>query len=151
LSGSRRLRDAAALALAALAAVAVLAGCSPKGPAFVDAGNSYDQTSVAALAESVDTTALAGTPSEKAEDLRHDALTALRSRGGSAVAVADMVTKTFSAETRAVPVYFERATFNGKPAVIMVEAAGPAGGTLSARRIWVLDEEGGVLFMGSSR
>jgi len=132
-----------------LAALAVLPGCSPKGPVFVDSNNSYDQTSVMRLAESIDTTKLAGTPSDKAADLRHKALTALRSEGGRAVPVADMLTKTFPADTRAVPVYFERATFDGKPAIIVVEAAGPKEGKLSARRVWVLDEQGGVLFMGS--
>lgn len=150
MSEPRRPGNAVLLVLA-LAVFVVVAGCSPKGPTFVDADASYDQASVMKLAESVDTTALAQTPSEKAPDLRHEALTSLRSRGVRAAAVADMMTRTFSAETRAVPVYFERATFRGKPAVVVVEAAGPPEGKLTARRIWVLDEQGGVLFMGSSR
>ena len=133
----------------ALSVIALIAGCSPEGPPFVDAGNTYDQTSVMTLVESVDTTALASTPSEKSVDLRHKALTSLRSKGDRAVQVADMLTKTFSAETRAVPVYFERATFNDTPAVILIEAAGPRDGVLSARRVWVLNEDGGVLYMGS--
>jgi hypothetical protein len=33
--------------------------------------------------------------------------------------------------------------------VIVIEAAGPAGGKLSAKRVWVLDEKGGVRFVGS--
>ena len=102
------------------------------------------------LADSVDTSKLANTPSEDAVALRHKALTKLRSKGGNAVLVADMLTKTFSAETRSVPVYFERATYKDKPAVVVIEAAGPAEGKLSTKRVWVLDEQGGVLFVGSS-
>jgi hypothetical protein len=60
-----------------------------------------------------------------------------------------MLTKTFSAQTRAVPVYFERATFNGTPAVVVVEATGPPEGKLTTKRVWILDENGGVLFMGA--
>jgi hypothetical protein len=126
----------------------LLMGCSAKGAPFVDSGASYDKASVMKLAAGVDTAKLATTPSSEATYLRHKALTALRSRGGRAVPVADMLTKTFPADTRGVPVYFERATFNDKPAVVMIEAAGPANGKLMAKRVWVLDEEGNVLFVG---
>ena len=148
MSGLSRLRAAAVCALM-LTVLINLPGCAPEGPAFVDANNSYDQTSITKLVESVDTTQLAGTPSAKSIDLRNEALTSLRSKGGRAVAVADLLTKTFSAETRGVPVYFERATFNGKAAVVVVEAAGPRDGNLTAKRVWVLDEQGAVLYMGS--
>lgn len=148
MSGLSRLRAAAVCAFA-LTALIVLFGCAPEGPVFVDANNSYDQTSIMKLIESIDTTQLAGTPSAKSVDLRHEALTSLRSKGGRAVAVADLLTKTFSAETRGVPVYFERAMFNGKSAVVVVEAAGPRDGNLTSRRVWVIDEQGAVLYMGS--
>jgi hypothetical protein len=100
------------------------------------------------IVDTVDASQFANTPSDQAADLRHKALTALRARGGRAVPVADMLTRTFSAETRGVPVYFERATYGGKPAVVMVEVAGPAKGKLAKKRLWVLDEQGGVLFVG---
>jgi hypothetical protein len=116
---------------------------------FVDANTSYTEASVTKLAEGIDTSKLASTPSDQAAALRHEALTALRSRGGRAVPVADMLTRTFSADTRGVPVYFERATFDGKPAVVVVEAAGPEKGNLTTKRTWVLDENGGVLFVGA--
>jgi hypothetical protein len=147
LFGLRGLRSVAVF-LPVLALAAVLSGCSTQGPRFVDSSASYDETSVMALADGIDTSQLANTPSDEAAGLRHKALTALRSRGERAVPVADMLTKTFSAETRGVPVYFERVTFKGKPAVVVIEAAGPAKGTLTAKRVWVLDEQGGVLYVG---
>ena len=145
--GARRFCSLVAIGLVALLTL-VSAGCTPRGPEFVDAGASYDQAAVTALAKGIDTAKLAETPSSKAAGLRHEALVGLRSRGGSAVAIADMMTKTFSAETRGVPVYFERATYNGTPAIIVVEAVGPNQGKLSTRRVWVLDEKGGVLYAG---
>ena len=145
--GLRRLPNVAAFVLA-LAVSAALLGCSTQAAPFVDGDASYNEASVMTLTEGISTSAFANTPSDKAAQLRHDALTALRSRGGSAVPVADMLTKTFSAQTRGVPVYFERATFDGKPAVVVIEATGPAKGKLTAKRVWVLDEQGGVLFVG---
>ena len=127
---------------------ASLSGCSSKGPRFVDEGSSYSESSVMVIADEVDTSQLANTPSTEGPALRHEALTALRALGGRAVPVADLITKTFSAETRAVPVYFERTTFDGKPAIVMIEAAGPAKGKLTAKRVWVLDEQGDVLYVG---
>jgi hypothetical protein len=135
------------LVIAALGAVVV--GCSAQGATFVDANGSYTESSVMKLASGIDSSKLAGTSADQSTDLRHDALTTLRSRGGSAVPIADMLTKTFSAETRGVPMYVERASFNGKPAVVMIEAAGPARGKLSTKRVWVLDEQGDVLFVGT--
>jgi len=147
LFGFRVRRSLASLVLI-LVFSALLAGCSARGPAFVDSGASYNKASVMKLAEGIDTSYLASTPSADAAGLRHEALTALRSRGGRAVAVVDMLTRTFSADTRGVPVYLERATFDGKPAVVVIEAAGPPSGKLTAKRVWVLDEQGGVLFVG---
>ena len=147
LFGFRGQRSVAPLVLI-LVFSALLIGCSSQGPAFVDSGASYSKTSVMKLAEGIDTSQFASTPSTDAAGLRHEALTALRSRGGRAAAVADMLTRTFSADTRGVPVYLERATFDGKPSVVVIEAAGPPSGKLTAKRVWVLDEQGGVLFVG---
>jgi hypothetical protein len=145
------LRLPAPLTMLVLAIVlaASLTGCAAEETTFIDNSASYDATSVMKMADGIDASKLAKTPSKEAIALRHQALTSLRSRGGAAVPVADMMTRTFSAETRAVPIYFERATFGGRPAVVVVEAAGPANGALSTKRVWVLDEQGGVIFLGS--
>jgi hypothetical protein len=144
----RRAAHVAALLFAITTLVGV-SGCSRPDVTFVDSGATYDEQSVMVVAEGVDTSRLSRTRSGDAAKLRNRALTALRARGGRAVPVADVLTKTFSADTRGVPVYFERATFGGKPAVVMIEAAGPANGRLTAKRVWVLDEQGGVLFVGN--
>ena len=147
MSGHTPRRSTQALVLALLV-LAAIQGCSPNRPTFVDTGASYNQKSVLALAASVETTSLAQTSTERATALRHEALTALRSSGERAVPVADLITRTFPADTRGVPVYFERASFDGKLAIIMIEATGPPKGKLSSKRVWVLDENGAVLFFG---
>ncbi len=146
--GLRTSYRAATIALLA-ALTAVVAGCSSQGATFVDSNGSYTESSVMTLTAGIDSSKLADTGSDRAAELRHDALTTLRSRGGRAVPVADLLTKTFSAETRGVPMYVERASFNGKPAIVMIEAAGPPKGKLTTKRVWVLDEQGGVLFVGA--
>jgi hypothetical protein len=133
-----------------LACLAGAAGCSSaNSPRFVDKGASYDASSAVALSGRLDIQKLKGVATSESADLRHEALVSLRARGGRAAEVADVLTKTFPSDTRAVPIYFERATFDGKPVILVIEAAGPANGTLSTKRVWVLDEQGNVVFMGS--
>jgi len=138
------------LSLAAVTLFLILAtgGCSAQGPQFVETDNTYTEATVMSLVDTVDTSKLAKTPSTEAAELRHKALTALRTRGGSAIGVANLLTRTFPADTHGVPVYFELAKYKDKNAVIVIEAAGPSTGALTAKRIWVLDEAGEVLFVG---
>jgi len=126
-----------------------LSGCGPSGPAWVDNGGSYSTASLSTLYARGDISKLASQASSNAVKLRHDALTGLRGRGGAAAAAADLVTKTLPASTRGVPVYVERATINGKPGLIIIEATGPASGALSTKRLWALSETGAVLFVGT--
>ena len=58
-------------------------------------------------------------------------------------------TATFGAKTRGVPVYVEWADLDGQRALIMVEAIGPAGGSLTTKRLWALSPSGDVLFAGT--
>ena len=129
--------------------VALLPGCSPKSPTFVENGSTYTTQTVNAVYDRADVSKLADVSVDKAEALRHAALTNLRTRGTNAAAVADLITKTLQAEKRTVPVYVEVGTVGGKRAVILVEAAGPPGGTLGRKRLWVFDEGGNVLYAGS--
>ena len=140
---SRRL---CALALIACAAVALLSGCTQAGPVWVDEDTAYTATTIKGVFDHVDTSGLAGRSSKEAEDLRHDALVALRKRGGAAAEAADLVTKTFPS-TAGVPLYVEKASFENRPdALVMVEIIGPADGELSLARLWVLSDTGDVLF-----
>lgn len=144
---SRACRAVALMAL--VMAAALLPGCSPKGPTFVEQGSTYTTETVNAVYDHADVSKLANVSVDKSSALRHQALTSLRSRGTNGAAVADLVTKTLQAETRSVPVYVEIATVSGKHAVILVEAVGPPGGTLGRKRLWVFDEGGNVIYAGS--
>ena len=124
-------------------------GCAQKGPQYVDEGAVYSKTSVLKVLDEVDISELASSPSTDAPKLRHEALVALRSNSDSAAAVADLLSETFPASTRGVPVLIERAKVDGKPAIIIVEAAGPRGGKLSTKRLWALDEQGEVIVVGT--
>lgn len=132
-----------------LTASLAVSGCAPKGPTYVDAGASYSQSTLAKVYALSDTSKLAGQSAADTTKLRHDALTGLRRQGGSASAAADLMTNTFPPSTRGVPVYVERALFNGAPALIVVEAIGPATGKLTTKRLWVLSDTGAVLFVGT--
>ena len=139
-----------AISLAMLLTLVVTSGgCSTRRITFVDEGATYGKDTAPMLLDTLDISALSSKSTSDSVTLRHDALTDLRAQGDSAAGVADMLTKTFSADMRGVPVYVERASFEGKPAVILVEATGPRGSTLATKRLWVLDEQGGVLFVAS--
>lgn len=138
----------AAIAVA-FVAVLLMAGCTPKGPTFVDRGSTYTTATVLAVFDRADTSKLASRPSTDAPALRHNALSGLRARGGKAATAADELTKLLPTDTRAVPVYVELATIGGQPVVIMVEAAGTKTGALDRKRLWVFDQHGNVVLAGS--
>lgn len=121
----------------------MLAGCTDKSPAWIDKGASYSSAEARALLDRVDTAKLAETPASSGAKMRQDVLAALRNHGSAAMSVADLITKTFPAGTEAVPVYVERATVAGRPAVLIIEAWGPSGSKLSLKRLWVIDAKNG--------
>ena len=107
-----------------------------------------NETALAVLA-TADASAVASQPTADGAELRHAALAALRREGETASSVADLLTRTFPSSTRGVPVYVERASYDGTPAVLVVEATGLASGPLSSKRLWVVSESGDILFAGS--
>jgi hypothetical protein len=104
---------------------------------------------VVELVEAADSGALADESADDAADLRHRYLVALRSQGEGAAEAVSLLNKTFPADTAAVPFYVERATYGQVPALVVVEAMGRPGTTLSDKRLWVIDEKGAVLFSGT--
>jgi hypothetical protein len=132
-----------------LVAVVLGTGCSPKGPAWVDAGNDYSSSNVSSVYSRADISSLSAQSAADTAQARHDALTELRKRGGAASSAADLITKTLPSNERGIPVYVERATFGGKPAILLVEAIGPAGGKLNTKRLWVFSDTGAVLYVGT--
>jgi len=129
-----------------LCTAAVVVGCAAEGPAFVDEGGTYEIASIAAVADSVDLGEIADTQVTEALTLRHEALVSLRGKGTSAAEAAALITRTFPSETRGVPLLVERARVAGAPAWILVEAVGPKSGKFSNKRIWVIGDDGEIIY-----
>ena len=135
------------LALAMVAAT--LTGCGPKGPVYADSGALYTKATLSSIFAKTDITPYAKQPAADVSKLRHDALTALGRRGGDASKAAALLTATFPAKTRGVPVYVEWVTLDGKRALVFVEAIGPINGELTTKRLWALSETGDVIFVAT--
>ena len=145
----RRFRTLTLAAMALLLVAGLASGCGSKGPSFVDSGTSYSKTSLSGLLGTVDITKYSSQPADNVVKLRHDALTGLRRRGGEASKAADLITATFGADTRGVPVYVEWGDLEGKRALVLIEAIGPSSGALTTKRLWALSESGDVLFVAT--
>ena len=137
------------IAISSVVVAIALIGCAPRGPVWLDNGAVYSSGSVGALIDAADTTRLVDRPTSDAPRLRHTALTELRKDSEAAALAANLLTDTFEPTTRGVPVYVERASVDGTAAVIVVEATGPKSGKLSAKRLWVLSEDGDVILARS--
>ena len=146
---SRRLRTLLPALLALVLSATVASGCTSTGPSYVDSGANYSKASLSSLFDKVDIRRYATQSAGDTTKLRHDALTSLRRRGGDASKAADLLTATFGANTRGVPVYVEWANLDGQRALVLVEAIGPSNGVLTTKRLWALSESGDVLFVAT--
>lgn len=146
---TRVARAALVVALAATVVIAPLCGCTPKGPVFIDSGGTHTQATALALLAQADASAVASRPTTDGNKLRREALAALRSQAPAASGAADLLTRAFPSDTSGVPVYVERGSYEGKSAVLVVEATGPGSGSLNSKRLWVVSDEGDILFAGS--
>lgn len=135
--------------LVALTLVLGLVGCADGATVWVDESAAYTAASIGEPLDTADISRVSERPTAEAQDLRHDALSSLRKQGDSASQVADMLTSTFDPDTRGVPVYVEKASFEGTSVVIVVEATGPKSGALTLKRLWVLGEDGSVILARS--
>jgi len=133
----RGVRNALMLVIATAVLPLFVSGCAAKGPVYVSANRSYTQASAPSVFALADTSRLADQPASTAPKLRHTALAALRRSGADASAISNLLTRVFPGDTRGVPVYVERATYDGKSAVLVVEATGPESGKLASKRLWV--------------
>jgi hypothetical protein len=140
---------ATALSIAA-ALLLPAAGCAP-GPQipFVRSDKSYTIAQAEEYARSIPLGTISSTKTDQATEARSKTLAALRMQGSEAAKVADLLTKGFPVQSRAVPVRVEAATVDGRPAYIVVEVTGRPGGTLTSRRVWVFDASSGAV-MGSA-
>lgn len=134
----RRRALAFALPLAALSLAALLVACAPRvALSYLPEGGSYTAADVGQVLDRSELARAAKVPTDEAPALRQQALASLRRHGEDAAALADTLTRDFPADAASVPLVVERATFEGKPAWVVAEVWGDAGGTLSHRRLWV--------------
>lgn len=122
-----------------------VAGCKDDRIVLVDEGRTYTLRSVEQLLGVIEPSPSVTDAADAAQN-RTDALTALRGDGQVGGAAADFITSTFPSGTRGVPFYVERATVDGTPVWLMAEAIGPQGEPLEDERIWVMTDDGSVLF-----
>lgn len=146
---TRIARTALFASLILAVAAVLLTGCADNGPVYVESGAAHTNETALDVLARADSSAVASKPTADGAELRHAALAALRREGDSASKIADLLTRTFPSSTSGVPVYVERASYEGTPAVLVVEATGPESGSLSSKRLWVVSDGGDILFAGS--
>ena len=144
----------ARLALVAVLASLALAACGRPATTptlrFEAHGAPLTSTAAAALAASTDIAPLASVTSTDAPAVRTKMLGVLRAKGDAGARAADLLTKGFPASTASVPVLVRLCRVDGVDAVVVVEAFGDAGGTLTHRRLWIFDRTSGALLRAAS-
>lgn len=124
-------------------ALLTLAGCAKPSVILVSHGATYTIGQVEDEALGRQPGKLASLPATEAPARRQEVLTELRRMGPDGVQAADFLTKVFPVKTKAVPLYVEKATVDGKPAWILVEAWSDRAGRLARTRLWVLERSSG--------
>lgn len=132
--------------------VAAVTGCDRTEITFVSEGASYTLSEVEEVHAAVTPPpSVAGRPVADAPELRRDALTALRARGGEPAELADFLTELTSGGDRSVPYYGEAATVDGKESWVVLEAWGAEGAALDSTRLWVFERGTGAIVYSSAR
>ncbi|PKQ15427.1 MAG: hypothetical protein CVT67_09400 [Actinobacteria bacterium HGW-Actinobacteria-7] len=146
-SNVNRLQQVLAVGTAALIVAVCVCGCAGPGAVYVDSASAYTPSNIDTVFAQVGSDYQPkGKPTADSSELRHRALVELRGEGPGATSAADLITTTFPADTRGVPIYVEKATFDGTPAILLLEATGRAGGNLDDLRLWVVGETGDILY-----
>lgn len=133
--------------VAVLASIAIVtAGCTGGARIVFRSGGVYSMPQAERIAKEAAAAGIEGKDVAEASSLRGRLLGDLRADGGEAADFATAYTRTFGgAEQRAVPVYAEAATIDGRPVWLVVEVWGPKDGRLDARRLWVLSRPKGEI------
>lgn len=139
-------RNRYGLLAATVALCLAVTGCAQPRVSFSQSETNYDRASASALLQSTSTTEIADEPTARAKQLRLNALTDLRSEGAAGRAAAQVITKVVPNDDKTVPVYIERARFEGKDALLVIEAYGRPAEKLDSARLWVMSPDGRILF-----
>lgn len=127
-----------------------LAGCSVHKVVLETDGAPMDSASVEQLAKTADLSPADGIDVAQAPAARMRVLADLRTRGKMGDRAASLLTAGFPERTTAIPVFVRACAFEGRSALVVVEAYGSTTGPLTHRRLWVFDVNSGAIIRASS-
>jgi hypothetical protein len=113
-------------------------------------GSALTGKTAESLAATADISALSSVTATDAPALRESVLKELRTKGTLGIRAADLLTTGFPTLTTAVPVLVRVCLVDGTKAIVVVEAFGDTGGTLTHRRLWVFDRASGTVLRAAS-
>ncbi len=145
-SNVHRLKQVVALVAVGLTVATTVVACGPAESSYAESTIGYTRSNLDPLFEHARQSELLGRPASDSPTLRHRSLVAIRSEGNRGAEAADLITDTFPTDTRGIPVYVERAEFDGAPALMILELTGPSGGQLDDVRLWVIDASGTIAY-----
>lgn len=142
----RSVRLVTPLLLIAVASVA--SGCGARTRYERVAGR-QTLSDIEASAEAFDHTRWSTIGTDRAAEMRAQALASLRRKDETAALLADVLTSDFHM-SRGVPVEARETVVDSKPAWVVIEVYGPTGGLLDRWRLWVLSRPGGDVISSST-
>lgn len=142
-------RSVALLGAAVLACIG-LAACGQPALEYIPNGGAYTMAQAEDIASGISLSDVEGVKTSEGPALRKERLLQLREAGTEASLLADALTRDFPSGTASVPLLIESATVDGTEAWLVVEAWGDKDGTLSRRRLWVLDRSTFTVLASSS-
>lgn len=129
----------------------IATGCTPRFQVRLESnGPALTSATARQLAAATGIGALASVTTTDAVAMRATVLADLRARGSLGQRAAELLTAGFPAKTASVPVLVRACRVDGTDAILVVEAYGSAGGTLTHRRLWVFDRSSGALLLAAS-
>lgn len=136
--------------IALILACSVLSACDKATIEYVPNGGTYTLAQAEDVASGYDMSDVESVKTTEGPKLRRERLLELREAGADTALLADALTRDFPSDASSVPLLVESATVDGAQVWIVVEAYGDADGTLSRRRLWVLDRSSFTVLASSS-
>jgi len=134
----------------ALLACTILAGCDASTLEYIPNGTAYTMAQAEDMASRISLDDVKNVKTADGQDLRENALLELRAKGSESSKLADALTRDFPSGATSVPLRVESATVDNTDVWLVVEAWGEVDGTLSHRRLWVLDRSTFTVLASSS-
>lgn len=135
------IRRAFAVALAGLVLVPTWGCSSPTRISYIPEGGTYTAEDLPDALDAADPGDATDLATDEISAARQEALADLRTYGTDAAALADALTLQFPVDVNSVPIEARRATYEGQPAWVVIEAWGDDDEPLSSLRLWVFSSE----------